>query len=64
MNKSWLIYWGFGFAWTQEMSGKCGDRLMVDIVTTEVGKKKEYRFPYLGYGFTWAKKGEMTITLI
>ena len=64
MEKKWVIYWGFGFAWTQEMSGTCGDRLRVDFVTTDVGRKKEWGFPYKGYGFTWAKKGELTITLI
>ena len=64
MKKSWVIYWGFGFAWTQEMSGKCGNRLSVDFVTTEVGRKKGWGFPYQGYGFTWAKKGKLTIALI
>ena len=59
MKKSWVFYFGFGFAWTQEMSGKCGDRLIIDIVTTEVGRKKEWGFLWRGYGFTWAKKGEV-----
>ena len=40
MKKSWVFYFGFGFAWTQEMCGKCGDRLKAEIVTTDVGRKK------------------------
>ena len=63
-NKSWFFKFGFGFAWTQEMSGKCGDRLNVEIVTTEVGRKKEFGFPWRGYGYAWAKKGKMTLSLI
>lgn len=63
MNKSWIFFFCFGYAWTQEMSGTCGDRLIFDIVTTEVEKKKEWGFPWRGYGLAWAKKGKMTITL-
>lgn len=64
MEKKWRFpYTGYGFAWVQEMSGECGDRLKVDLVTTDVGREKKWRFPYTGYGFAWVKKGILTVTL-
>ncbi|MEJ2266986.1 MAG: hypothetical protein P8X95_26370 [Anaerolineales bacterium] len=56
-------YLGYGYAWVQEMSGKCGDRLKVELSITEVDKERKWRFPYFGYGFAWAGKGKLRLTL-
>ncbi|MFC1782059.1 hypothetical protein ACFL02_00570 [Planctomycetota bacterium] len=34
---------------------KKGGQLKVDLLTTDVGKEKDWGFPYQGYGFAWAK---------
>ena len=54
---------GYGFAWTEEWSGRCGERLEARLATTDVGKKKGYRLPYSGFGYGWARKGVLTLTL-
>lgn len=35
---------------------KNGGKLKIEVLTTDVGKNKRWRFPYLGYGFAWAKR--------
>jgi hypothetical protein len=33
-----------------------GGKLKIDLITTDVGKEKKWQFPYMGYGFAWAKR--------
>jgi len=54
---------GWGYAWAEEMSGECGDQLKAKLVTTDVGKDREYTFPGIGWGCSWANKGVLTLTL-
>jgi hypothetical protein len=54
-------YFGFGYAWTEEMQGICGDQIKIDLVTTEIGKRIVRRFPYLGFGLSWIKEGMLTL---
>ena len=64
MERKWRFpYLGYGYAWTQEMSGNCGNQLRAEFVTTEVGREKKWSFPYRGYGYAWMKKGVLTLTL-
>ena len=60
-KKQGFPYFGYGFAWTQEMSGECGNQLKVDLAATKVGKDEERGFPYRGYGFAWIEKGVLTL---
>ena len=56
-------YFGFGYAWTTEMEGKCGNKINLKYINTEVEKKRKWEFPYQGYGFAWNKKGILSIKL-
>ena len=31
-------------------------KLKIDLITTDIAKDKRWSFPYMGYGFAWAKK--------
>ncbi|MBU8933193.1 MAG: hypothetical protein KOO62_04220 [candidate division Zixibacteria bacterium] len=47
---------------------EAGGRLDIELTATEVGKARKFRFPYVGYGFAWAKrmagnKNDMSIEL-
>jgi len=60
-KKSTRFPWmGFGYAWTQKMSGK-KDGIGVDLVTREVGKSRGRSFPYRGHGYAWRQEMEGTI---
>lgn len=57
-------YFGYGFAWTQEMSGECGPQLEATFLATDVGRKQQRQWwVHRGYGFAWAKRGVLTLTL-
>ena len=56
-------YKGYGYAWVQSMSGKCGEKLKADLTITEVNKRDQWIFPYFGFGFAWANGGLLTLTL-
>jgi len=64
-DRGWTFpYFGQGFAWAQELSGHCGDELEVNLVVTDVGRKKAWMFPpYLGRGHAWARAGDLTLQL-
>jgi hypothetical protein len=65
-DRGWTFpYFGQGFAWAQELSGHYGDELEVNVVVTDVGRKKAWRFPpYLGCGYAWARAGDLTLQLV
>ena len=53
---------GYGYGWTQEMTGRCGDEIILKLSVTEVAKDSSYMFPYFGFGFAWAKRGILTLS--
>ena len=57
-------YFGYGRAWTEEMTGECGDRLMVEFSATEVTKRRQSGFPYRGYSYAWVNEGLLRISLV
>lgn len=54
---------GRGYAWMKQMQSISGD-IYVELNTTEVGKERQWQFPYFGYGFAWANKGTLKLVLI
>ncbi len=61
-EKKWSFpYFGFGYAWTEEMHGTCGGQLEIDLVTTEISKKNEQRLPWHGFGLSWIKESVLTL---
>jgi hypothetical protein len=61
-EKKWSFpYFGFGYAWTEEMHGTCGGQLEIDLVTTEISKKNEQRLPWHGLGLSWIKESVLTL---
>jgi len=40
-----------------------GGKLIIDLITTDVGKEKKWQFPYMGYGYAWADKAILTLRL-
>ena len=38
------------------MVGENGGQLSIDLLTTHVGIKTTWSFPYSGYGLAWAKR--------
>lgn len=64
-TRKWNFPWmGFGFAWTEEMAGKCGAELIVTLTTTDISRKKGWGFPYFGYGYAWARRGDLELKVI
>ena len=64
MKKEWgFPYFGFGFAWAQEMSGRCGDQLSVRFTASNITTEKKWAFPGFGFGFAWVATGDLTIEL-
>ena len=60
-EKRWEFpYQGYGFAWTAKMDGRCGTRIVAELVTTGVSRKKEMFFLWRGHGYAW----EETATLL
>lgn len=47
----------------KQMQSISGD-IYVELNTTEVGKERQWQFPYFGYGFAWANKGTLKLVLI
>jgi len=45
------------------MSGECGKKLKIDLLTTDVDREKKWEFPYQGYGFACADKSILALTL-
>lgn len=43
---------------------KNGGKLKIDVSTTDVARDKRWTFPYLGYGFAWAKRMQGTFSNI
>ena len=61
-QKKWRFpFLGYGYAWTEELSGECGADLKVSVTITDVNRKKSLEFPYLGYGYAWARKGDLEL---
>jgi hypothetical protein len=61
-ERKWSFpYFGYGYAWTEEMQGTCGDQLEIDLVTTEIGKRKIQRFPWRGFGLSWIRESMLTL---
>jgi len=57
-NKSTRFPWlGFGYAWTQKMSGEIAG-IHVELTTTDVGKDRSWAFPYRGHGYAWQQAME------
>jgi len=63
-KKSWSFpYSGYGYSWTEEMNGKCGRDLFIELKTTEVKKIRRWIFPYFGFGYAWVKAGQLSLSL-
>jgi hypothetical protein len=56
-------YRGYGFAWTQAMSGRCGEQIALMLETTDVARRQRYQFPYQGYGFAWIRRARLTLSV-
>jgi hypothetical protein len=63
-KKRWSFpYHGYGYAWTEEMAGECGERLSIELKTTDVSKIRRWMFPYFGFGYAWINEGILSLTL-
>ena len=63
-KKRWSFpYHGYGYAWTEEMAGECGERLSIELKTTEVSKIRRWMFPYFGFGYAWVNEGLLSLSL-
>jgi len=56
LNEIWLCL-------DTKMSGECGKKLKIDLLTTDVDREKKWEFPYQGYGFACADKSILALTL-
>jgi hypothetical protein len=63
-KKRWSFpYSGYGYAWTEEMAGECGERLSIELKTTDVSKIRRWMFPYFGFGYAWVNEGILSLSL-
>lgn len=53
---------GHGLAWTQQMTGRCGEGLALALEATEIARRLSYRFPYQGYGFAWMRRATLVLS--
>jgi hypothetical protein len=63
-QNKWLLplRMGWGFAWVQEMSGDCGRHLRATFITTNVGRQTK-SLPTIGWGYAWADRADLTLTV-
>ena len=64
LQKQRFPYRGYGFAWTEELQGGCGEQLHAHLEINEVDRKMSRQFPYFGYGFAWEKKGTLRLAIV
>lgn len=57
-ERKWSFpYFGYGYAWTERMTGEL-DGMPVELITTQVGRDRTQRFLFRGYGFAWMKEAQ------
>ena len=62
MKRAWSFpYYGYGYAWTEELTGECGDQLSAHLRITDVGRDRRQSFPYVGFGYAWERAGVLTL---
>ena len=64
-EKKWSFpYQGYGYAWTETMSGTCGSDLVAEWQVREVKKCRQHAFPYFGFGYAYPLKARLTLRLV
>jgi len=60
-RKSYIIGFGFGYAWSRSMQGILNNEIAVDLKTTSVGQDKTWNIFCFGFGYAWIQKMSGTI---
>lgn len=62
-KKHLFPYRGHGYSWSEELSGSCGELIQADMLTTEVGRHRNWFLFYFGFGYAWIRRATLTLSL-
>ena len=63
-KKHLFPYRGHGYSWSEELSGDCGELIQANMVTTEVGRDRNWFLFYFGFGYAWIRRATLVLSLV